>query len=567
MTGYPSIDKPWLKYYSDEAINAVLPNCSMYEYVYECNKNHLEDIAVKYFNKSFTYKRIFELIDKTANAFYNFGVKQGDIVTICSLMTPEILICIYALNKIGATVNLEYVSLSEENFKSSFISTNSKIVIALNLFSEKIFNASKNINVKKIIITNLFDSTNGITKYVLKKKTSSNIKELKNVASFYDFINEYNDNKTITPIKNNFSVILHTGGTTGKPKGVMLTNYNLNYLAMTYGNLGLGYTRGDKILHSIPPFHSYGFGIGIHTPMIQGLTVLMCPLPKLESLVKIQKKENPELMVLGVSQLNQMLDIWKDKNISISKLKIVGIGGENVPEIVENKAVNYLNNNSNGKLIVGYGMSELSSAATSNLSIKRKLGSVGIPFVNYNVKIVDEKLNELKYDEIGEICFNTPSMTNEYFNDKEESKIILKTHKDGLKWLHTGDLGYVDKDGYVFIKGRLKRIYGYIDDNGNTFKIFPDYIENCILGIKGVKNCAVGCIKDDKSINKIYSIIVKDEALSLDEIKSTIKTVLPEYNFPHIIEIVDEIPINAVGKTDYIKIEKGLHGLKLNVNK
>ena len=301
--------------------------------------------------------------------------------------------------------------------------------------------------------------------------------------------------------------------------------------------------------------------------MIQGLTVLMCPLPKLESLVKIQKKENPELMVLGVSQLNQMLDIWKDKNISISKLKIVGIGGENVPEIVENKAVNYLNNNSNGKLIVGYGMSELSSAATSNLSIKRKLGSVGIPFVNYNVKIVDEKLNELKYDEIGEICFNTPSMTNEYFNDKEESKIILKTHKDGLKWLHTGDLGYVDKDGYVFIKGRLKRIYGYIDDNGNTFKIFPDYIENCILGIKGVKNCAVGCIKDDKSINKIYSIIVKDEALSLDEIKSTIKTVLPEYNFPHIIEIVDEIPINAVGKTDYIKIEKGLHGLKLNVNK
>ena len=203
-------------------------------------------------------------------------------------------------------------------------------------------------------------------------------------------------------------------------------------------------------------------------------------------------------------------------------------------------------------------MSELSSAATSNLSIKRKLESVGIPFVNYNVKIVDEELNELKYDEIGEICFNTPSMTSGYFNDKKESEIVLRTHKDGLKWLHTGDLGYVDKDGYIFIKGRLKRIYSYIDNNGNTFKIFPDYIENCILGIKGIKSCAVGCIKDDKSINKIYSIIVKDETLSLDEIKNIIKTILPEYNFPHIFKIVDEIPINAVGKTDYIKIEKEL---------
>lgn len=336
----------------------------------------------------------------------------------------------------------------------------------------------------------------------------------------------------------------------------MLTNYNLNYLAMTHGNLGLGYTRDDKILHSIPPFHSYGFAIGIHTPMIQGLTILMCPLPKLDSVAKIQKKENPELMVLGVSQLSQMLDIWKDKNISISKLKLIAVGGENVPETVENKAVDYLNNNSNGKLIVGYGMSELSSAATSNLSTKRKQGSVGIPFVNYNVKIVDKELNEFKYGEAGEICFNTPSMTSGYFNDKEESNIVLRTHKDGLKWLHTGDLGYVDKDGFIFIKGRLKRIYGYIDNNGNTFKIFPDYIENCLLGIKGIKSCAVGCIKDDKSINKIYCVIVKDNALDLDEIKSTIKTVLPEYNFPHIFKIVDEIPINAVGKTDYIKIEK-----------
>ena len=554
LTGYPSIDKPWLKYYTEEAIHAPLPECSMYEYIWANNKDHLDDIALIYFNKKITYRKMFEMIDKTASALLSLGIKKGDIVTICSLSIPETVYSAYAINKIGAIVNFEYVSLSEKDFEKSFLETNSKVVITLPMFANKIFNASKNTYIKKIIVTDLAESASGITKAVLKKKSKTDIIQSDKIVQWKDFVSS--SNRRVKPEKSIHAVILHTGGTTGTPKGVLLENKNLNALALTHGNLGLEYKRMQKILHGIPPFHSYGFGIGIHTPLVQGLSIVMCPLPSMDLLTKFYKKLKPELLVLGVSQMKNILEYFKANVNKKNNLKLIAVGGENVPANLEQEAKDFLEHNTNAKLIVGYGMSELASAATSNLKYTQKNGSVGVPFVNYNVKIIDENQNELKYNEIGEICFNTPTMMKEYFNHTEETNSTKKLHSDGKEWIHTGDLGYVDKDGFIFIKGRIKRIYSYIDQLGNTYKIFPDYIENTVSNISDVNQCAAGCIKNDKSINLIYCFISLKNDVSKEEIKKSIKKSLPEYDYPHIIKFVDTIPLNPVGKVDYIALEK-----------
>lgn len=554
LTGYPSIDKPWLKYYTEEAINSSVPECSMYEYIWENNKNHLDDIALIYFNKKITYRKMFEMIDKTASSFLSLGIKEGDIVTICSLSTPETIYCAYAINKLGAIVNFEYVSLSENGFKESFLQTNPKVVITLPMFANKIFNAADETNIEKIIVIDLSESAAGLTKAMLKKRSKADVKKSNKIFKWKDFIST--SYKKIKPKKGNDAVILHTGGTTGTPKGVLLENKNLNALALTHGNLGLEYKQKYKILHGIPPFHSYGFGIGIHTPLIQGLSIVMCPLPSIELLKKFYKKLKPELLVLGVSQMKSMFEYFKQNTNKKNNLKLIAVGGENVPTNLEQEVKSFLENNTNAKLIVGYGMSELASAATSNLKYYQKNGSVGVPFVNYNVKIVDEKQNELKYNEIGEICFNTPTMMKEYFNNADETKLMKKIHKDKTEWMHTGDLGYVDEDGFIFIKGRIKRIYSYIDEVGNTYKIFPDYIENVVSGIGSVNQCAAGCIKSDKCINKIYCFITLNNEASKELIKTKMQKLLPEYNYPHIIIFKESIPLNAVGKVDYTTLEK-----------
>lgn len=557
MTGYPSVDKPWLKYYSDEAIHAKLPEGTMYDYIWQNNKDYLDNRALNYFGHIISYRVLFEMIDRAASAFSSLGVKKGDIVTICSLLMPETIYCIYALNKLGAVVDFQYVSLSEKGFRTAFLETETKLVITLPLFANKILEATKGTKVERILLTDLSASAKGIAKFVIKQKSKAKLEKTEKFLPWKDFIAQ--GDGSVSSCENDDAVLLHTGGTTGTPKGVLLQNSNFNALAYTCGELGFEIKRSDTILHGIPPFHSYGFGVGVHIPLSVGGSIVMCPVPSMEMLERMYCKNKPEYLTLGITQLKQMLQYLKTHEVNSEQLKFVIVGGEKIPSSLEDEAREYFEEKYNANFIVGYGMSELASVASSNLRYHKKKGSIGVPYVKSNVKVIDEDGKELKYNQVGELCVSSPTMMKEYFKNPVETSQMKKIHADGIEWIHTGDLGSVDEDGFLYIKGRLKRIYGYIDDSGNTYKVFPDYIENTVSGIEGVKQCAAGCIKNEKHIHKIYCYISleKEEGLEVkDGIKARMKELLPDYDYPHFITFVDEIPANAVGKTDYLLLEK-----------
>lgn len=557
ITGYPSVDKPWLKYYSEEAIHAKLPEGSMYDYIWQNNKEYLDNRALNYFGNVISYRVLFEMIEKAASAFSSIGVKKGDIVTICSLLIPETIYSIYALNKLGAIVDFQYVSLSEKGFRTAFLETETKLVITIPLFANKILEAAEGTGVEKILLTDLAASAKGIAKFVIKQKAKARLEKSDKFLKWKDFIAQ--DTGCVNSQEHDDAVLLHTGGTTGTPKGVLLQNSNFNALAYTCGELGCEIERSDTILHGIPPFHSYGFGIGVHIPLSVGGSIVMCPVPSMEMLERMYKKNKPEYLTLGITQLKHMLQYLKTNKIDSDNLKFVIVGGEKIPSGLEDEAKEYFEEKYNASFIVGYGMSELASVAASNLKQHKKKGSIGVPYVKNIVKIIDENGNELKYNEVGEICINSPTMMKEYYKNPVETNQIKKLHADGIEWIHTGDLGTIDEDGFMYIQGRIKRIYGYIDDSGNTYKIFPDYIENTVSGIEGVKQCAAGCIKEDKHIHKIYCFISleKEEGIEAKEgIKARMKELLPDYDYPHFITFVDTIPSNAVGKVDYLLLEK-----------
>lgn len=272
-SGYPSINKPWLKYYSEEAIKTSVPECSIYDYIWESNRTHLEDVALNYFGKKVTYKNLFENIRKVACAFTEMGVKEGDIVTLLLTNVPETIYVIYALNLLGAISNLEYVTLSDRDIVQNINTVKSEIIVVLDVLLEKF---SDCLGDKKVVVVSSGASLPPVKKWLYESKKSKkylktnfiSLEELiiKNSNVSY-FKAEYKNDRT--------AVMVHSGGTTGTPKSVELTNLNLNAIAFQYKHFGADFKRRDIFMHAIPPFHAFGLSVGIHMPLSLGFTIYM----------------------------------------------------------------------------------------------------------------------------------------------------------------------------------------------------------------------------------------------------------------------------------------------------
>ena len=564
-TGYPSIDKPWLKYYTDEAINAPLPECTIFEYMYENNKEYPDDIALLYFNRKITYGELFENIDKTAKAFTKIGVKKGDIVTIAMPSMPEALYCVYALNRLGAVANMIHPLASENEICHYLNEVKSTVFVMFTGTYELIKNAIDRTNVKTAVVASPADSLSAPVRFLYNLKNKEPKFGVDSIfQSWRDFIKAGKDitvnYESHDP--NEMAIISHTGGTTGEPKGVMCSDKNINAVIWQVGK-GMPHTRQERVLVVLPPFVNYSLVNGCFEPLALGLTAVLIPDYQPQQFDKYIKKYSPNHINSIPAYCEAMLSNEKLISMDLSCLKYYFYGGDSLPEKKEEEINNFLLSRG-AKLPLGKGLgsTELVSSATATYPGCNYLGSAGIPLVKMNCKIVEpDTMNELSFNQEGELCITGPSLMLGYYEKPEATDAVVKVHEDGNRWLHTGDLGHITEDGIIYVTGRIKRIIMAKGNDGQVTKMFPDRIEKSVLEHPAVGLCCVIGVADEKRIHYPKAVIVlnsgyeKSDATTA-EILAVCKEKLPDYMVPEIIEYRDDLPRTSRGKVDYRALEQ-----------
>lgn len=561
QTGYPSIDKPWLKYYPEDAINDKISECTMYEYIRNNNKNHLDDDTILYFGRRFKYREVFAKIDQTAAAFIELGVKKGDIVTIQSLSIPQVVFVVYALSKIGAVANLLFANTSSADVKKNLAETKSRILMVL----EPMYNTMKedlaDTSLDAVIVLGIQDEMPILTKvgYTVMIR-SKKVKPKGKVMSWEDFFAiGKGKNIEVCGRGQDQVIMVYTGGTTGKSKGVMLSNHSMNVAAKQY--LQLGYERKKTLLCVLPPFIAFGMTVTIHMPMSFGVKVALCVSPNPTQISEFVKRYHPDYIICGTAQAENLVISLENKKIDLSNLTFFGVGGDALSLALEKRVNDFLEKkHSKTRIIQGYAMSETAASSTAAVHKIYKSGTVGIPFVYTTVKIVDPNTEkELPYGESGEICINTPCTMMGYYKDEKETENILHTHEDGKLWVHTGDIGIMDEDGFIEIIGRIKRMI-LVSERDLFHKVFPKLLEDELLRTNIVQSISIVGRANLNTTNDLIAFVVVNNGVTEDQaikvLKEYANSHLKTFERPARYVVVDKLPLTAVGKVDYRKLEQ-----------
>ena len=575
ITGYASIDKPWQKYYSKEAITASIPELTAYQYMVSQNEDNLSTKAIMYYGKKISYKNYIDMIDETARRLYNLGVTEGEVVTVMSVANPELEVLFYALNKLGAVINLIDVRSDYKQIKKYLMEVKSSEVVVMDNFLPEFDKCMEDEDIDNIVenVITLSPYNSVLFPFnVLAEKKSR--KEDSNLYSKIDEIKKKNKYMTWNDLmsvhkyrypryprykKNMVAALVHTGGTTGVPKTVKLSNENFNAMAIQYKSLNANYNKGDTFLNGIVPFVAYGIVVTIHMPMCLGMTNIIAPILSPKEFTEFMIKYKPNHTITVPTYVEHFVHDRKADSMNWKCLKNLGIGGDYFPEQSEIYVNEFLKNHGSSSIAEkGYGMTENSSTAGVCLVGVNKINSLGIPLPLNTYGIFERGTDkELKYGEEGEICITGPTEMLGYLDNEEEEGKVIKIHSDGKKWIHSEDVGIIDEDGFLFFKGRYKRLIPH-----GGFKLYPSYIEGVIMKHPNIDNCCVISIPD-----KVYGaspeahvVIKKDNVSELKKLKEELiklcQDKLPSYSQPEDFIFEEDLPLTSVGKVDYKKVEK-----------
>ena len=560
---YASQAKPWLKYYDQKFIDQTLPALSAFEYVCQRSKNHLNDTALDYYGRKFAYADLIVNVKKTAAALRGAGVKKGDIITVVSIMTPEIIALFYAADMMGATLNLVDPRYSVEGIREYIEEVDSHLLVCLNVVYERCRQAAKRTNVEKVIVLSPADSLPPVMAVGYKLTTPDKNKYASNVIRWKQFIKGGEGQSTAAEPydPDHACVVVHTGGTTGSPKGVMLTDDCFNGIALQFQAYPKLFHRGQKLMNIMPPFIAYGFACGIHLPLVLGFTVVIIPNLDPAKLGSLVLKHKPEHMFGVPTHYQQLASDPKLRDKDLSFIINYAAGGDSLSRGAEQTVNDFLAaHGARYPIAKGYGMTEVSSAATVAAGLDNKPGSVGIPMVNTVVAAFEPGTDqELPIGQRGELCISGPCLMKGYYNKPEETAILLRRHPDGRVWAHTGDMGYLDEDGFVFLDSRIKRMI--IRHDG--FKVFPSMIENVVSRHPAVHQCSVvGCADKDHTQGRLPFVYIVLKADTTAKKKQVIRELermcaeeLPEYVQPVAYKFISSMPMTPVGKVDYRQLE------------
>lgn len=562
---HSSDDQPWLNYYNKEDNSINVTDKTIYNYLVECVGVDTDLIALNYFGTRMSFGEMFDKIDAAAKSFRSIGVKQGDIVTICLPNTPEALISFYAVNKIGAVADMIHPLSGGIEIKNYLLESKSRVLVLVDFAYEKVKDHLDDTLVHKTILVSPKDSMPRglafgytITRGLKIKKPKINDFDYMSWSGFLFKGIAYTKPHNCTMKSEDLAVILHSGGTTGQPKGIMLSNYNFNAECQQAGLVLPTIKPKEKIMTILPNFHGFGLCVSMHAPLCLRMEVILIPEFDAKRFHRTIQKYRPNALV-GVPTLwEAMLSNKRFEDVDLSDLRYMVSGGDTMTLSMEQKINDFLHTHgTNINITKGYGMTECCAAASFTFEGANEPGSIGIPMIGADIKICKiDTTEELPFGEEGEICINSPSMMMGYFNNQEATDNIIKIHEDGKRWLHTGDLGYITPSGIIYFTQRLKRM---IVSSG--FNVYPGQIEQVIEMHPDVaKSCVIGVPHPYKmEVPKAFIVLkegVKESSKLKKELKELCKEHLAVYSVPKEYEVRDSLPQTLMKKVDFKQLEK-----------
>ena len=526
--------EPWIKYYKKEELEIEIPNINLYDQIVKSKEKYPDNIAIEYLGKNITYKELVELVDKVAKGLYDLGIRENDTVTFSLPNVPEVLICFYAINKLGGICNMTHPLLSSSELNDAIDKTNSKLVITILDNYEKI--NSKN----KVVIVNPTEFI-GID--------NNKYPDSENIVLFKTLLNSKGDIECKKFDYNKIAAILPSGGTSGKSKYVLISNKTFLSHSLHQNIMLRNVKVGESYLAISPNFHGFGLSTSMHAPLSLGCKTILVPkfdFTKFDDLIAQTKPT----VILGVPTLFEALIKSKNSDLDLSFVKYIICGGDNLSSSLENKINKYLkNHNCDTNIVQGYGLTEALTAVCCCHDELFKKGSIGIPVSDNHIQIMNKNNEIVPYGELGEICISGDVVMVGYLNNNEETKKALKEH-DGQIWLHTGDLGYMDEDGFIYYKGRIKRMY-----ISSGYNVYPQYIEDIVKQFPGVEDCCVVDIPHEYKKHVGIAYIILDKKIDLNKLKEYCNNNLAHYMIPQDFIIVNEFPKTKLGKINYKELK------------
>ena len=555
---------PWKDSMGDTPMHLDYFEGSMFEAVEIIAQKYPKNVAFDFMGKSTTYKELVEQIETCAKALKTIGIREGDKVTIAMPNCPQSIYLFYAVNLVGGIANMVHPLSAEKEIEFYLNDSESITAITLDQFYHKFEAIRKNTKIVNIIIASIRDALAEPIRsgYMLTEgRKIQKIPEDAPVIRWKDFMRLSRCcfyNYKVQRTGDDPAVILYSGGTTGTTKGILLTNKNFNALGQQVIAANPMFRPGDKMLAAMPIFHGFGLGVCIHTMLTQGGRCILVPrfTPKTYAKDLVKKRCN---FVAGVPTLYEALLRLPDMDgADLSCLKGVFSGGDSLSIELKKKFDKFLyDHKASVQVREGYGTTETVTACCLTPSHMYKEGSIGLPFPDTYIKIVEPGTDrELPYGQEGEILLAGPTVMREYVHHPEETAQALRTHDDGLTWVYTGDLGSMDAQGFVYFKGRAKRM---IVTSG--YNVYPAQIENILDANELVQmSCVIG-VPDSYKMQKVKAFIklvpgVEPSDATRQSILAYCRKHIAKYAMPYDIEFRDDLPKTLVGKVAYRVLEE-----------
>ena len=557
-------DTPWLSSYGNVPHSLDYPDCSMAALVLKTAETYPGTMAYDFFGCKQTYRGFADEIRRCARGLKETGVGAGERVTICMPNTPQAVITLYALNLIGAVANMVHPLSAVEELVRYLNDSGSIAVLTLDQFARKLEDILPRTGIHTLILAGIDDGLRGLKKPLYRLTQGRKIKRRPTggkILRYSDLIKrgqsgagEYEANTRGDDV----AAILYSGGTSGTTKGILLTNMNFNALAMQTDASSECVVPGHKMLAIMPVFHGFGLGVCIHTAFITGASAILVPQFSIQSYAQLLKKHKPHY-IAGVPTLYEALLRLRDiDGLDMSQLEGVFSGGDSLSVELKRKVDAFLRaHGASVQVREGYGLTECVTASCLTPRDFHKEGSIGVPYPDTFYKIVRQGTTETApYGEEGEITVSGPTVMKGYDGNDEETRLALQKHDDGRVWLHTGDLGMMDEEGFIYFRQRIKRM---IISSG--YSVYPSQLENIIDSHENVLiSCVIG-VPDDYRVQRIKAFIVlRDNLEPTKEIKESIlehcRKNIAKYAMPREFEYRADLPRTLVGKVAYIELEK-----------